>query len=84
MSDFKTANTVGLTMETTLYDETGMSTTITQLKDGLDFEVFLGSGSQACIDGVAKLYKEIYGLMENTPGGSVLNDWDWLSKKFPT
>ena len=62
MSDFKTANTVGLTMETTLYDETGMSTTITQLKDGLGFEDFLGSGNQTCIESFAKLYKEIYGL----------------------
>ena len=62
MSDFKTANTVGLTTETTLYDETGMSTTITQLKDGLGFEDFLGSGNQTCIESFAKLYKEIYGL----------------------
>jgi len=37
MSDFKTANTVDLTTENTLYDETGMSATITQIKEGLAF-----------------------------------------------
>ena len=68
MSDFKTANTVGLTMETTLYDETGMSATITQLKDGLNFEDFLGSGNRTCIEGFAKLYKEDYELYKEIYG----------------
>jgi len=75
MSDFKTANTVGLTMETTLYDETGMSTTITQLKDGLSFEDFLGSSNRACIEGFAKLYKEDYELYKEIYGLDSLTEY---------
>jgi len=65
----------GLSMENTLYDETGMSATITQLKDGLSFEDLLGSGNRTCIEGFARLYKEDYELYKEIYGLDSLEEY---------